>query len=306
MFIDELTIVVRSGQGGQGCDSYRQRSDHKRIPNGGDGGDGGDVILRADAQTGSLFSLKSKRIFEAEAGGIGMRNNSHGRNGKDFIVKVPCGTTVYNKQDQLLIRDLVLPGEEVTVLKGGRRGYGNHARRPVTQGEAVKELELFLSFKIIADIFLVGLPNSGKTTLLKHLTGAGVLETEYPFATKAPQLGTYRSHYNQIRICELPAIYQASAEGRGLGTHFLKHLERARLIFFILDPKTEFASDVQAGYAILFNIIRQFNEAFEKIPRFLIVNKADLLPRQASKKKLFDTQERTFFISAKTGDGINR
>lgn len=306
MFIDEVTITVRSGAGGKGSETYRRRPDHKRVPDGGDGGDGGDVTLRADVQTGNLFALKSKRIFEAEAGGIGARNNRYGRKGKDCVIKIPCGTTVYNKRDQLLIRDLVYPQDEVIVLKGGKGGYGNHAKRPTIQGGPGQELELLLSFKIIADIFLVGLPNSGKTTLLKRLTGAGVNETEYPFATKAPQLGTYRSNFNQLRICELPAIYQASDQGRGLGTRFLKHLERAQLIFFVLDPKTEFARDVKAGYDILFNTVKCFNSVFTEIPRFLVLNKIDLLPRERRSSKLLGIRERVFPISAKEGTGVDR
>ncbi|MBI4394979.1 MAG: 50S ribosome-binding GTPase [Candidatus Omnitrophica bacterium] len=306
IFIDEVTIVVRSGQGGRGCESFIKRADHKRIPNGGDGGDGGDVILRADPQTGDLFALKSKRIFEAEGGGAGTRNNKYGRKGSDRVVKVPCGTTIFNKKDHLLIRDLVHSGEEVIAVKGGKGGYGNHAGYSATQGGASQELELLISFKIIADIFLVGLPNSGKTTLLKRLTGAGVLETEYPFATKSPQMGTYRSQFNRLRICELPAIYQASGEGRGLGTHFLKHLERAQLIFLVLDPQSEFSTDLESGYNIVIDTIRHYNPAFAEIPRFLVVNKSDLLPKGAEKQKLFPAKERVFFISAKSGTGVSR
>ena len=303
MFLDEVTILVRSGAGGKGCESYQKRSDYKRIPTGGDGGDGGDVIVRADSQTGNLFFLKSKPVFEAEAGGFGSGNQKHGRKGKDCVVKVSCGTTIYNKQDNLLIRDLVRPGEEVVVVAGGKGGYGNHAGfKPVAAGQA-KELELLLSFKIIADIFLVGLPNSGKTTLLKQLTGAGIMETEYPFATKAPQLGTYRNNFNQLRICELPAIYEASGKGRGLGTHFLKHLERARLIFFVLDPKSEFASDLTSGYDILLNTVKNYNGEFLGIPRFLVVNKSDLAGKSKTKAG-FPKSERVFFISAKTGAGL--
>lgn len=304
MFIDEVTIIVHSGAGGKGCESYRRRSDRKRIPDGGDGGDGGDIILRADPQTGSLFSLKSKRIFEAEVGGIGSGNKRHGRKGKDFVVKVPCGTTIYNKPNNLLIRDLLHPSDEVIVLEGGRGGYGNHAGLPPVEAGRGKELELLLSFKIISDIFLVGLPNSGKTTLLKRLTGAGISETEYPFATKAPQLGTYRSNFSQFSLCELPAVYRASGEGRGLGTHFLKHLERSRLIFFMLDPKSEFASDLKTGYDILLDTIGKFNSVFLEIPRFLVVNKSDLISTKEKKARLLG-KEKVFFISAKTGNGID-
>ncbi|MBI4368423.1 MAG: 50S ribosome-binding GTPase [Candidatus Omnitrophica bacterium] len=305
MFIDEVTIMVRSGAGGHGCESYRKRADHKRIPDGGDGGDGGSVIMRSDPQTGSLFPLKSKRVFEAEAGGTGTRNNKYGRKGADCIVKVPCGTTVRNKQNQLLVRDLVEAGHEVVVLKGGKGGYGNHAKRLTTLGEPQKELELVLSFKIIADIFLVGLPNAGKTTLLKRLTGAGVFETEYPFATKAPQLGTYRTNFSELHICELPAIYQASSEGRGLGTHFLQHLERARLIFFILEPETEFANDAKAGYDILSGTIERFNSAFAQIPRFLVINKTDAVPLDERVRKQLPAHDKIFSISAKEGTGVD-
>jgi GTPase len=306
VFTDELTISVRSGDGSRGCDSYLRRPDRKRIPNGGDGGKGGDVILRADDQAGSLSYLKSKRLFEAERGGLGTSNNQHGRSGEDIVVKVPCGTTVTNKRDNLLIRDLLVAGEEIIVVKGGRGGYGNHKGRPPTPGEEGKVLELSLSFKIIADIFLVGLPNSGKTSLLKRLTHAGVLETDYPFATKSPQLGTYQTDASEFRICELPAIYDASSEGRGLGTRWLKHLERAKLLFLLVDPKSTFAPDVTTGHDILLKIIKQVEPKFLSIPRFLIVNKAHLISEKKTNKNRALKDTRTFFISAQEGTGVNR
>ncbi len=306
MFIDEITIIVRSGSGGRGCESFHMRPDRKRIPTGGDAGDGGDVILRADDQTGSLITLKSKRIFEAERGGHGLGSGQYGSKGKDCVIKVPCGTTIYNKTENLLIRDLIHSGEEVVVLKGGKRGYGNHARRPATPGEEGKELELLLSFKIISDIFIIGLPNSGKTTLLKLLTGAGVSETEYPFATKTPRAGTYQSDESRISLCELPSIYQASGEGRGLGTHNLKHLERAKLIFLMLDAKNKFADNLKKGYGILIETIREFNPEFLKIPRFIVVNKSDLLSTAEQKKKYVAAKEKVYLISAKENSGVDR
>ncbi len=306
MFVDEITITVHSGAGGRGCESYRNRSDHKKIPDGGDGGDGGNVIIRADRETGSLLNLGSTRVFEAASGGLGQGNGRDGRAGEDCVIKVPCGTTLYQLPDRFLIRDLVRSGEEVLLLKGGRGGYGNHSGRAATAGKAGSELELLLSFKIIADIFLVGLPNAGNTTLLKRLTGAHVSETGYPFSTRTPQLGTYQSAVHDLKICDLPSLYKSSGAGRGLGTHFLKHLERARLFFLILEPASEFAEDLKAGCDILLSTIKSFNEAFLAIPRFWVVNKVDQAGKKVDFKKAFPAGEKVFPISALTGEGVDR
>ncbi|OGW89728.1 MAG: hypothetical protein A3A73_04555 [Omnitrophica bacterium RIFCSPLOWO2_01_FULL_50_24] len=306
MFDDELTITVQAGPGGNGCDSYRRRADRKRVPDGGDGGSGGSVILKVDPQTGSLSGLKSKRVFEAQRGSHGMGGNRYGRNGKDAIVKVPCGTTVFNKRDQLLVRDLVTPNEEVAVVRGGKGGYGNHRGLPITKGEVVAPLELFLSFKIISDICLVGVPNSGKTALLKRLTGAGVTQTDYPFATKTPQLGTYQDDRSAYHICDLPSIYGASSEGRGLGTYYLKHLERTRLIFFVLDTECKFVSDIQSGFEMLLKTVGEVNAQALARPRLVVVNKVDLLQKRRLEKKLLPKGEKVFLVSVLKGDGLDR
>lgn len=306
MFLDELTIVVRSGQGGKGCESYFKRTDRKMIPNGGDGGDGGDVILKAENNMGSLHALKSKRVFEAENGGGGSSNNKYGRKGNDCVILVPCGTTVYNKRENLLIRDMVEQGDQVLALKGGRAGYGNHNDRPATNGEPAKEMELYLSYKIISDIAFVGLPNSGKTALLKTLTGAGVQETDYPFATKSPQLGTYSSDTTQFRLCDLPSIYQGSEQSHGLGTHFLKHLERARMLFFILDVNSAFATDLYHGFQTLLSIVQRCSQDFLLKPRFVVINKAELLGEGAPvRHQLFPNHEKIFFVSVKNMTGLD-
>jgi GTPase len=305
-FLDELTIKVQSGSGGRGCISYMKRMDRKRVPNGGDGGKGGNVILRADPQTGSLVSLKAKRMFEAEAGEVGGSNKKHGRNGNDYIVKVPCGTTIFNKTDQLLIRDLVAQNDQIIVVKGGRGGFGNHSDRPEPVGGQGQFLELFLSFKITADIFLIGLPNSGKTLFLKELTGAGVEETDYPFATKAPQLGTYNADVNDYRICELPSIYEASCAGRGLSTHFLKHLERAKLIFLFVDTSSKFVKDSREGYHVLLKVLKECDARFLNVPRIAVVNKIDLIKKEDLKKLTFPKGEKVHFISNRTQAGVKR
>lgn len=305
-FLDEITIKIQSGNGGRGCMSFLRRQDRKRTADGGDGGDGGNIILQADSQTGSLVSLRSKAIFEAERGEGGTSSKSCGRSGRDLIVKVPCGTTVYNKTDQLLMRDLVNHGDEFIAAKGGKGGFGNHSERPEPIGGAGIALELFLSFKIIADVFLIGLPNSGKTLLLRELTGAGVTESEHPFSTKAPHLGTYQSYSEDVRMCELPSLYQASEDGHGLGTSFLKHLERAKLIFVVLDPTSEFGADVSKASKMLCGIIERFDPEFSKIQRILVVNKIDLISPAQRKKIKAPKDEKMFFISAKKKIGFSQ
>ena len=305
MFLDEIVITIKSGRGGRGCESYIRRADRKMIPNGGDGGSGGDVMIRSDGKTGSLFALKSKRIFEAEAGGFGMGKNRYGQTGRALVLNVPCGTNVYNRSDHLLLRDLVKPDDQVVAAKGGRGGYGNHAGRPATAGEEGVSLELLLSFSIIADIFLVGLPNSGKTALLKALTGAHLESTDYPFATKAPRLGTYESTSGRFQICELPSVYEHSAEGRGLGNSFLKHLKRAKLIAMVLDPLNSFAPTLKEGYDILMKAVTEFDAHYARIPRLVVINKMDI--KEAKKKiraKRIRFKDPHVAVSALTKEGL--
>jgi len=222
-------------------------------------------------------------------------------------LKVPCGTTVHDHSHNLLLRDLVELGDEVVVAKGGRGGYGNHRGRPQTMGEDGESLELLLSFTILADIFLVGLPNSGKTTLLRSLTRANIQPTDYPFATKQPCLGTYGARAAQFQICELPSVYGHSSEGRGLGNVFLKHLKRAKLIFLVLDPLNPFARGLKEGYDILVQSIREFDPGFLDIRRLVVVNKMDLKGAEKTlRSKQLKCPEPVFEISAAEGTGVKK
>ncbi len=303
--IDERIILVKSGRGGSGCESYWRRSDRKLVPNGGDGGSGGDVVIRATDEVGSLTVLKPKHLYEAETGGAGSGNNRYGKNAPALVLKVPRGTSIFDRDRQLLLRDLVSNGDQVVVAKGGRGGYGNHAGRPRRMGEEGESREIYLSLAILADIVLVGFPNSGKTTLLRHLTGAHVEPTEFPFATKWPALGTYETTSAEYRLCELPSLYVHSAEGRGLGVSFLKHLKWARLVVFVLDPRNAFAKSIQEEYDILFHELEKFDPLFTWKPRIVAVNKTDLLnSKELAQIKKIKFADPVFYISAKEAKGI--
>lgn len=306
MLIDRVHLIVQAGNGGNGCESFYRRTDRKIVPNGGDGGDGGRVIFRADANAPSLGSFRFKQHLVAESGGHGGSNRKRGKRGKDLLVLVPYGTRLYDRAKNLAIRDLVHQDEEVVVLEGGRGGSGNDGGKNSSLGEKGLRLDLELSFRIVADIFLVGLPNSGKSRLLNSLTRAHVKEEAYPFATRSPEIGVYQiSDYEQITLCELPSLYQSSHEGRGLGTDFLRHLERAKCVLLVLDPVSDFAKTLQEGFAILRKEIETFCADFLALPFAVVVNKMDLpQARENVKNQNFDPGVPCFYISALTGGGL--
>lgn len=306
IFVDEVVIHIRSGNGGKGCESYFRRTDKKFVPTGGDGGRGGDVIIRADRNLTNLYQFKFNPEYRADSGQLGGGNQKTGRDGEDLIIRVPCGTTVFNKTEKLLIRDLVNEGDEVVAVKGGRGGIGNqHHGKTATPGESGQWLDVVLSLKLKADIFLVGSPNSGKSRLLNYLTGSKAKSEHYPFATQSPQLGTFETaDYRSILLCELPSLVSGSSRGKALGNQFLKHLARARLLFLMLDPFQD-AFDPVAGYNALLQELRAFNPEFTAIPHFLVIGKMDRPEvSQLLEKKKINVSCPVFKISAETGAGI--
>lgn len=305
MLIDEAKIKIKSGDGGKGCESFLRRTDKKTVPNGGDGGDGGDVIFQADRNETSLKSYSFRHFYEAPKGSGGSSNQKTGKKGADLTLKVPCGTTLYSMPDQFLIRDLIHHDEQVVVVKGGRGGAGNDHGRPATEGKAGEELEVLLDYALVADIFFIGTPNSGKSSLLRAITGSKVKTESYPFSTRMPQLGTYQTEqYDRLTLCELPALETGSHQGKGLGNRFLKHLRRARLIFFVIDPVSEFVRDLKEQKQLLEDEMSRFDERFKEIPRFYVIHKSDLdIPEIKGRKKIFGTY--TFYVSSQTGEGID-
>ncbi len=306
MFVDQVHISVQSGRGGNGCDSYYQRTDRKVVAHGGDGGHGGSVIFRADEHAAGLERFHPNQHFAAEPGGNGGSEKKRGRNGEDLILLVPPGTKIFDLNRKLLIRHLTQSGEEVVAVKGGPGGQGNLGGKPAMPGGPSEELEIELSRRLPADIFLVGLPNSGKSTLMNKLTRTHLKEESYPFSTRMPEIGVWKaSDYEALTLCELPSLYEGSQEGRGLGADFLKHLEGAPYIFYMIDPLSEFSASPQEGYEILRGQLAEYSEDFLQIPHAVLVTKMDLPEAQTKMKKTkIKTKAPVFFISLTQGEGM--
>lgn len=303
-FVDEISIFIQSGDGGKGCESFFRRTDKKMVPNGGDGGDGGDVIIRADRNVTGLYSFRFYQKYRAGSGSHGSSNLKKGRDGKDLLILVPCGTTVLNKQDHLLIRDLVQEGDEVIALRGGRGGKGNgHHGKLAQPGQKGQVMDVIFNLRLNADIFLVGFPNSGKSMLLNCLTGSKAKSEPYPFSTLSPQLGMFETpDFENLSLCELPSIVKGSSRGKGLGNQFLKHLERARLIFLMADPFQD-AFNLKSAYNDLLAEISARNPGWASLPHFLVVGKRDLPETKERVGPLGDLPCPVFFVSAATGEG---
>jgi GTP-binding protein len=304
--IDEVTIFVKAGDGGGGCESRNYISEKKFIPTGGEGGRGGSVIMRSDPNVTTLKTFLYQRHFSAESGARGGSNHRKGKRGRDLTLSVPCGTMIFETGKHFLIRDLVRPLEEVVLLEGGKGGVGNEGGKEAQPGKPGGNLQITLSLRIPAEVFLVGLPNSGRSKLLNRLTHAHAKEETYPFSTKHPELGVHETpDFGQIPLCELPGIYRDSPEGRGVGFNFLKHLARAKMVVLILDPLNPFAASLQEGYEILREVLGRYEQSFLEIPQVVVVNKMDLAQvRERVGKENFRPAVPLFLISAETGEGV--
>lgn len=304
MFLDRVKIEVKAGKGGNGAVSFRrERYMPKGGPDGGKGGDGGSVILVADSHMTTLLDYRYKPKIKAENGGAGSGNNRTGRNGKDAKLRVPCGTLVYDENRKLL-GDLVKAGEELIIAGGGRGGRGNSSYATPTnrtpriakEGQPGESRTITLELKLIADVGLVGLPNAGKSTLLSRVSQAKPEIADYPFTTLKPNLGMVRvNQSDSFVMADIPGLIAGASEGKGLGHQFLRHIERTRVLVFLidsLDPEPE------ETYQILMNEVEQFNPALAHRPRLIVSTKADLGEEPWEKADLF--------ISSVTGKNMNR
>lgn len=316
MFIDEAKIRIKAGDGGDGCISFRrEKFIPKGGPDGGDGGKGGDVYFLASEDTDTLLDFTGRAAWKAQNGMPGLGSKCSGLNGEDLILKVPVGTQVYDVDlDGLLLQDLSKPGQKVKICRGGRGGKGNQhfatasrqAPRYAQKGQEGKERNLHLVLKLIADVGLVGLPNAGKSTLLSHCSKARPKIADYPFTTLEPVLGIVElSDYRRFVVADLPGLIEGAHSGAGLGTDFLRHIERTRIIVHLLDIMPMDESDPVDNYKKIKKELVAYSKELGKKKEIIVLNKIDLDPdgeiQKRIKKKL---RKKVLAISAATGKGI--
>jgi GTP-binding protein len=285
MFVDYAEIDVAAGVGGSGAEAWRRETFVPRGgPAGGTGGRGGDVILRADPQLATLLDYRYQTHYRAERGQHGQGKNRTGRDGESLVLRVPPGTVVKDANTGELIAEMVQPGQEVVVAKGGRGGRGNSSfATPTNQaptfwepGGEGEERRIALELKLIADVGLVGKPNAGKSTLLAAVSAATPKIADYPFTTLRPNLGVVKlSDHRTFVMADIPGIIEGAHEGKGLGLRFLRHIERTRTLAFLLPLDAE---DLQAEYATLREELRSHLEELAGKPHCVVLTKSDLLP----------------------------
>jgi len=290
-FIDSTEIFVASGKGGDGLVSFKTASNKPRLgPDGGDGGHGGDVVFVAAPQLNTLSSVRYKGRYIAENGGKGGSSGKTGRSGEDTEVLVPLGTEIYDAETGRLMCEILVPGQREVICEGGRRGFGNlrfvssthQAPEEYVSGQAGRELTLRLELKLLADVGLAGLPNAGKSTLLSVMSAAKPKIADYPFTTLEPQLGVVelreRGEFNlqSFVMADIPGLIEGASEGRGLGHEFLRHLERTKVIAYILDAFPIDGSDPLETLALLQRELSSYDEKLFARRSVVVLNKIDL------------------------------
>lgn len=321
-FIDEAVIRVEAGKGGKGCVSFRRE---KYIPyggpDGGDGGNGGSIYLAADEGLNTLVDFRYRRLFRAAHGQPGGGSQCSGKAGADVMIRVPVGTLVYDVNTSELLGDLVSHGERLLVAKGGIHGLGNarfksstnRAPRKATKGTPGEARNLRLELNLLADVGLMGMPNAGKSSLIRTLSAARPKVADYPFTTLQPHLGVVRTGSERsFVIADIPGLIEGAAEGAGLGTHFLKHLARTRLLLHMIEvsySSEEETADPASRIRAIEAELKRFSEKLYAKERWLVFNKIDLLAvheREAHCRTIATQAAWTgpvFLVSALTGEG---
>jgi len=286
-FIDYAKISVSSGKGGDGCIAFlREKFRPKGGPSGGDGGKGGNIVFQSDSKLTTLQDYSYNKQYFAKAGENGKGKNMHGKNAQNIILKVPVGTIVRDIDQNKIIYDFNNDNEKIIVCKGGNGGFGNArfktnknpAPRFANPGEKGILLNLELELKVLADVGLVGFPNAGKSTFISSISNAKPKIADYPFTTLIPNLGIVKySQYKSFVMADIPGLIEGASIGKGLGTQFLKHIERTKILVFIIDLNSE---DVENEYSLLCNELKSFDEKLLNKPKIILLSKLDLIPKE--------------------------
>jgi GTP-binding protein len=317
MFVDEATITVSGGDGGNGCTSFRREKYVPRGgPDGGDGGNGGSVILFASTDASTLLEFRFRRLLRGERGRHGQGANKTGRSGEDLLVKVPVGTLVLDAEGLRLLADLVEEGQRFVAARGGRGGRGNARfaspthRTPTRSdpGEGGEERVLRLELKLLADVGLLGFPNAGKSTLISRISAARPKIADYPFTTLVPHLGVVdRGDFRSFVVADIPGLIEGAHRGAGLGHRFLRHVERCRLLLHLVDT-TDPERDPVQGIEALNAELSGYEPALAARPQMIVLTKADALQDarrvEAVRRHAAESDRTCHLISSVTGEGL--
>jgi len=322
MFVDEAKIRVKAGDGGNGCVAFRREKFVPRGgPSGGDGGGGGDVIMESSERHNTLVHFRFNPEYKAERGRHGEGSNCTGREGETVVLKVPVGTIVYDELSGELVHDFTGPDEHVIIARGGRGGRGNarfatsthQAPRECEQGFPGEERVLRLELKLLADVGLVGYPNAGKSTLISRISAARPKIADYPFTTLQPNLGVVvvgePADEISFVVADIPGLIEGASEGAGLGTQFLRHIERTRLLVHLVDVSDASGRpDPVADYEVITRELATFGAGLDSKPTVVVASKIDVAnPEKLAKLKRYCKRKKLglFPISAVTGEGVD-
>lgn len=295
MFLDRVKIKIKAGNGGNGSTSFlRTAQTANGGPDGGEGGNGGDVIFVATEQLNTLYDFRFHKKFFAENGGNGSQRLKSGANGKDMIIKVPCGTIIIDSMTNKVIADLYQDKMTFKALSGGKGGHGNaYYKSSIKQaphysqtGEITKERDVLLELKTIADVGLVGFPNAGKSTLLSCISNANPKIANYPFTTLYPNLGVCEVKGQTFVVADIPGLIEGASEGQGLGHYFLRHVERVRLILHLIDISQSDGRDFIEDYHVINEELKKYSEELSKTPQIVLLSKVDMLDEETLQSRI--------------------
>ena len=312
-FIDYAKISVSSGKGGDGCVAFlREKFRPKGGPSGGDGGKGGSIIFQSDSKLTTLQDYSYNKQYFAKSGENGKGKNMHGKNAQNIVLKVPVGTIVRDVDQNKIIYDFNNDNEEIIVCKGGNGGFGNArfktnknpAPRFANDGEKGILLNLELELKVLADVGLVGFPNAGKSTFISSISNARPKIADYPFTTLIPNLGIVKyGQYKSFVMADIPGLIEGASNGKGLGTQFLKHIERTKILVFIIDLNSE---DVENEYNLLCNELKSFDERLLDKPKIILLSKLDLVSNDDIDLLFFKNMKDVIKISSVSKQNIDK